>query len=57
MFEKNDCGVSAVRFMPENVNTVAIGRDDSSINLIDLRTLGKIGRYKEKSNVDGISCL
>lgn len=43
--------------MPDNVNTLAIGRDDSSINLLDLRTLGKIGKYKEKMNIDSISCL
>jgi hypothetical protein len=33
--------------MPDCINTLAIGRDDSSINLIDLRTLGKIGTYRE----------
>lgn len=43
--------------MPDNVNSIAIGRDDSSINLIDLRTLGRIGKYKEKNNIDGISCM
>jgi len=43
--------------MRDNVNTIAIGRDDSSINLIDLRTLGRIGKYKEKNNIDAISCL
>ena len=43
--------------MPDNVNTLAIGRDDSSINLLDLRTLGKIGKYKEKMNIDSISSL
>jgi WD40 repeat protein len=56
-FEKNPCGISAIKFMPDNVNTLAIGRDDSSINLLDLRTLGKIGKYKEKMNIDSISCL
>lgn len=43
--------------MPDNVNTLAIGRDDSSINMIDLRTLGKIGKYKEKNNHNSISSL
>lgn len=41
--------------MPENVNTLAVGRDDSSIILIDLRTLGKIGKFKEQNNIDSIS--
>ena len=57
VFDKNQCGISAVKFMPDNVNTLAIGRDDSSINMIDLRTLGKIGKYKEKNNHNSISCL
>jgi len=57
VFDKNQCGISAVKFMPDNINTLAIGRDDSSINLIDLRTLGKIGKYKEKGNIDSISGL
>ena len=41
--------------MPSNVNSIAIGRDDSSISLIDLRCLGKIGKYKEKTNIDAIT--
>lgn len=40
-----------------SINSLAIGLDDSSINLIDLRTLGRVGKYKEKNGVDGISCL
>jgi WD40 repeat protein len=43
--------------MPNNVNTIAIGRDDSSISLIDLRCLGKIARYREKSNINAITSL
>ena len=43
--------------MPGNVNSIAIGRDDSSISLIDLRCLGKIGKYKEKTNIDAITGL
>ena len=39
------------------MHTLAIGLDDASINIVDLRTLGEIGSYKEKTNVDGISCL
>jgi len=57
VFDKNKCGISSVKFMPDNINSIAIGRDDSSIGLVDLRTLGKIGSYKEKSNISGISCL
>lgn len=57
VFDKNVCGISSVRFMPDNVNTIAIGRDDSSINLIDLRTLGRVGKYKEENNIDSISCM
>lgn len=43
--------------MPDNVNTLAIGRDDSCINLMDLRVLGKIGKFKENSSIDAITCL
>jgi WD40 repeat protein len=57
VFDKNKCGISSVKFMPDNINSIAIGRDDSSIGLVDLRTLAKVGSYKEKSNISGISCL
>ena len=55
VFDKNQCGISTIRFMPDNVNTLAVGRDDSSIIMIDLRTLGKIGKYKEKTSIDSVS--
>ena len=29
--------------MPENINTIAVGYEDSSIKLWDLRALGKVG--------------
>ena len=48
IFEKNKCGVSAVKFMPDCVNTLAIGFDDSSIKLHDLRAIGKVGKYEEE---------
>jgi len=57
IFDKVQSGISAVRFMPTNVNTLAIGRDDSGINLIDLRTLGKVAEYQEENNLDSVSCL
>ena len=57
IFDKNSAGIGAVKFMPANVHTLAIGLDDASINIVDLRTLGEIGSYKEKTSVDGISCL
>lgn len=57
IFDKNPCGISAIKFMPDCVNTLAVGRDDSTINLIDLRTLGKIGKYKETNNIDSINSM
>ena len=45
LFEKNQSGVSAVKFMTDSVNTLAIGSDDSSIKLYDLRALGMIAEY------------
>jgi WD40 repeat protein len=47
IFEKNKCGISAVKFMTDSVNTIAIGCDDSSIKLYDLRAIGKVGKLKE----------
>lgn len=29
VFDKNDCGITALKFMPDNVNTLAMGTDDS----------------------------
>ena len=36
-----DSGVSVVKFMPENINTIAIG-NNSEIGIWDLRALGKV---------------
>lgn len=54
IFEKNKCGVSSVKFMPECVNTLAIGFDDSSIKLHDLRALGKVGKYEEEQGFESV---
>lgn len=43
VFSGNDCGASCIKFMPENINTIAVGYEDSSIKLWDLRALGKVG--------------
>jgi hypothetical protein len=34
--------VSSVKFMSDSVNTIAIGGEDSSIKLYDLRAIGKV---------------
>ena len=34
--------------MPDNINTLAIGCDDSSIKIFDLRAIGKIGKLEEE---------
>ena len=44
---ENDCGVSAVKFMSENVNTIAVGYENASIEIWDLRALGKVGNLME----------
>jgi len=31
-----------------SANTIAVGCDDSSIKLYDLRAIGKVGKYKEE---------
>jgi WD40 repeat protein len=54
IFEKNKCGVSSVKFMPESVNTIAVGCDDSSIKLYDLRAIGKVGKYKEVDSFESV---
>lgn len=40
--------MTAVKFMPDNINTLAIGCDDSSIKIFDLRAIGKIGKLEEE---------
>ena len=39
---ERDSGVSVVKFMPENINTLAVG-NNSEISIYDLRALGKVG--------------
>ena len=46
-FMENDCGVSSVKFMQENINTIAVGYENSSIEIWDLRALGKVGKLDE----------
>ena len=55
IFDKNDCGITAIKFMPDNVNTLAAGQDDSQIKLLDLRTLGEIANFKDDMNISAIS--
>lgn len=57
IFDKSKCGVSAVKFMPDCVHSIAIGCDDSSIKMYDLRAVGKIGRYKEESSFESVQRL
>ena len=33
--------------MPENINTLAVGYEDHSIKIWDLRALGKVGKFKD----------
>jgi WD40 repeat protein len=39
------------------VNTIAIGCDDSSIKLYDLRAVGKVGKYKEEQGFESVQSL
>ena len=39
------------------MNTIAIGCDDSSIKLYDLRSLGKVGKYKEEQGFESVQSL
>jgi hypothetical protein len=41
--------------MPDNINTIAVGTEDSSILLMDLRTLGKIGKYVDKTSISAVT--
>ena len=36
--------------MPENVNTLAVGYEDASIKLWDLRCMGKVGKLVEQKS-------
>jgi len=39
------------------VNTLAIGCDDSTIKLYDLRAVGKIGKFKEEGSYESVLSL
>jgi hypothetical protein len=41
-------------YPPCSVNTLAVGCDDSSIKLYDLRAIGKLGKYKEESSFESV---
>ena len=47
-FEKNKCGVSSIRFMPENMNTLAVGYEDASVKIWDLRALWPVAKLNDK---------
>jgi WD40 repeat protein len=40
-----------------SVNTIAVGRDDSSLRLYDLRAVAEVGKYKDDSAYEGIQSL
>jgi guanine nucleotide-binding protein G(I)/G(S)/G(T) subunit beta-1 len=51
VFDKNECGgISAIKFMPENVNTLAVGYEEKTIKLWDLRAMAPLGTYVEKES-------
>lgn len=54
VFAENKNHVSAIKFMPENINTIAVGYDDASIRLWDLRALGKISKMTEKNAFESV---
>lgn len=43
--------------MPDSVNTLAIGSDDSSIKIFDLRAIGKIGKLEEEHEYQSVLSL
>mmetsp|Transcript_12483 Transcript_12483/g.8702 ORF Transcript_12483/g.8702 Transcript_12483/m.8702 type:complete len:148 (+) Transcript_12483:683-1126(+) len=56
-FEKNKCGISAVRFMPDNLNTIAVGYEDSSIKIWDLRALGKVAKLTDDNCIESVQMM
>lgn len=36
------------------MNTLAIGSDDSTVKLYDLRAVGKVGKYKEEQGFESV---
>lgn len=50
---KSGCGVSAIKFMPENVNTLAVGYDDVKILMLDLRASNAVAELDPSGNVTG----
>ena len=39
------------------MNTIAVGCDDSSIKLYDLRAVGKVGKYQEEQGFESVQSL
>ena len=35
-----------MRFMPENINTLAVGYEDGGVRIWDLRALGKVAQLE-----------
>ena len=57
LFDKNPCGISCVRFMPENVNTIAVGQEDATVSIWDLRALSPICKFEEDTTYSSVSSM
>jgi guanine nucleotide-binding protein G(I)/G(S)/G(T) subunit beta-1 len=42
--------------MPENVNTLAVGYEDATIKIWDLRAIGKVGKLTDKG-YESVQCM
>jgi guanine nucleotide-binding protein G(I)/G(S)/G(T) subunit beta-1 len=43
--------------MPENINTLAVGHEDGSVKIWDLRAIGKIGKFKEENFFETVQSM
>jgi WD40 repeat protein len=56
-WNKSRNGISAIKFMPETLNTIAVGSDDGYVRLWDLRALGKVAKFEFEDVCDGVQSM
>ena len=53
----HDWLVSILSLYAYSVNTIAIGCDDSTINMYDLRAVGKVAKFKDDETYESVQSL
>jgi WD40 repeat protein len=48
--DKQPSGISSIKFMPENINTIAVGYENAKIKIWDLRSVFSVGKFIEEEH-------